>query len=141
MFTAQELKQLPLFESVPPEILEKLAGKTADVRLCEGEWLIREGETPYFYVIVEGAVEVVKEINGREELLKEFKAPDFFGEVPIFMGAPSLASVQAKVPSRILPVGLGCDHGNEQVHFGGIRRSSVKCLDAGGERSAYCRWS
>ncbi len=102
MFTAQELKQLPLFESVPEGTLEKLAGKTADVRLCEGEWLIREGETPYFYVIMEGAVEVVKEINGREEVLKQFKAPDFFGEVPIFLGAPSLASVQAKVPSRIL---------------------------------------
>ncbi len=94
--------QLPLFDSVPREILEKLAGKTADVRLCEGEWLIREGETPSFYVIVEGAVEVVKEINGREEVMKEVRAPEFFGEVPIFLGSPSLASVQAKKASRIL---------------------------------------
>lgn len=102
MFTAQDLKRLPLFESVPDESLEKLVGKTADVRLCEGEWLIREGETPYFYVMFEGAVEVVKEVNGREEVMKRFKAPDFFGEVPIFLGAPSLASVQATEPSRIL---------------------------------------
>ncbi len=102
MFTTQELKQLPLFDSVSQETLEKLAGKTADVRLFEGEWLIREGETPFFYVLLEGAVEVVKEINGREEVLREFKAPDFFGEVPIFLGAPSLASVQATKPSRIL---------------------------------------
>ncbi len=102
MFTAQELRELPLFETVPQESLQKLAEKSADVRLCEDEWLIREGETPFFYVIFEGSVEVVKEINGREEVLKQFKAPDFFGEVPIFLGAPSLASVQAKEPSRIL---------------------------------------
>ena len=94
--------QLPLFGSVPQETLQKLADKTADVRLCEGEWLIREGETPFFYVLFEGVVEAVKEINGREEVLKRFKAPDFFGEVPIFLGAPSLASVQAKEASRIL---------------------------------------
>ncbi len=102
MFTAQELKQLPLFETVPPEMLQKLAEKSADVRLCANEWLIREGEMPYFYVLFEGSVVVVKEINGREEELKRFKAPEFFGEVPIFLGAPSLASVQAQEPSRIL---------------------------------------
>lgn len=102
MFTAQELKQLPLFESVPDEVLEKLSGKTADLHLCEDEWLIREGEAPFFYVLYEGQVEVVKEVNGREEVLRVIKAPDFFGEVPIFMGAPSLASVQAKTESRVL---------------------------------------
>jgi thioredoxin reductase (NADPH) len=102
LFTAQELKQIPLFEPVPETTLQKLADKTADVRLCKDEWLIREGETPYFYVIFEGTVEAVKEINGREEVLKQFKAPDFFGEVPILLGAPSLASIQAKTPSRIL---------------------------------------
>ena len=83
-------------------MLQKLAEKSADVRLCANEWLIREGEMPYFYVLFEGSVVVVKEINGREEELKRFKAPEFFGEVPIFLGAPSLASVQAQEPSRIL---------------------------------------
>ena len=83
-------------------MLQKLAEKSADVRLCADEWLIREGEMPYFYVLFEGSVVVVKEINGREEELKRFKAPEFFGEVPIFLGAPSLASVQAQEPSRIL---------------------------------------
>ncbi len=82
--------------------MEKLAAKSADVRLCKDEWLIREGETPYFYVIFEGTVEVVKEITGREEVLKRYKRPDFFGEVPIFLGAPSLASVQATEATRIL---------------------------------------
>ena len=37
---------------------------------------------------------------GREEVLRSYRAPEFFGEVPIFMGAPSLASVQAKETSR-----------------------------------------
>lgn len=102
MFTAQELKQIALFESMPDDMLQRLAEKIADVRLCADEWLIREGETPSFFILIEGSVDVIKEVNGREEMLKHYGAGEFFGEVPILLGAPSLASVQAREPSRVL---------------------------------------
>ncbi len=102
MFTVEELKEIPLFEFVPETVLSKLMAKIADVRLCAGEWLIREGETPYFFILMEGQLELIKEINGRDESLKRYEPMEFFGEVPILLGAPSLASVQAVQPSRVL---------------------------------------
>lgn len=102
MFTTQDVQHIPLFKSVEPQLLEKLLQKTADMRLCAGEWLIREGETAYFYVLAEGSLELVKELNGREEALRRYEPGEFFGEIPILLGAPSFASVQAKEPSRVL---------------------------------------
>lgn len=102
MFTVEELKQMPLFESVPDEKLKKLTEKSADVHLCADEWLLREGEAPQFFVLFEGAVELIKDINGRDKSLISFKAGEFFGEVPIMLGAPSLAGVKATTPSRVL---------------------------------------
>jgi hypothetical protein len=65
MFTAGELKQTKLFSILSdPEILS-LAGKAADVRLAPGEWLSREGEPPYFHILVEGRLQMVKDVLGR----------------------------------------------------------------------------
>lgn len=102
MFTAQELKQIPLFHSVSEDVLQRFAEKSADLHLCEGEWLLREGETPYFFVLIEGAVDVLKEINGRNQVLKRYKPQEFFGEIPILLGTSAFASMQAKSPSRLL---------------------------------------
>ena len=38
----------------------------------------------------------MKDILGRSQDVFEYKVGDFFGEVPILLGAPSFASVQAK---------------------------------------------
>ena len=102
MFTVQELKQIPLFELVPEEKLQKLTEKSADVHLCADEWLVREGEAAQFCVLVEGSVDVIKDISGRDKLLKNYKAGSFFGEIPLMLGAPSLAGVKATSPSRVL---------------------------------------
>ena len=45
-------------------------------------------------------MQVVKDILGRTQDVFEYKTGDFFGEVPILMGAPSFAAVQAKTGRR-----------------------------------------
>ncbi len=102
MFKATELEHIPLFASLPAATLQRLAEKTADIRLCPGEWLIREGETPYFYVLMEGSVDVWKDVNGQSRLVKEYKAGDFFGETPILLGTMSFASLRAREACRAL---------------------------------------
>ena len=101
MIEARELEGIPIFDCLEPAERRRLAAKAADVRLQAGEWLIREGELPYFFVLLEGSMELTKEIFGRSQHLIDYKAGEFFGEVPLLMAAPSFASVAAKVPSRV----------------------------------------
>jgi len=52
MITAEELRQVQIFECLAEPERQRLAQKAADVRLSPGDWLIREGETSSFYVIL-----------------------------------------------------------------------------------------
>src|SRR5260221_7990400 len=72
----------------------------ADIRLRAGEWLIREGEQPSFFILRDGAVELRKRVHGIERRIEVFRAPNFFGELPLMLGSPAIASVRAMEPSR-----------------------------------------
>ena len=101
MIVADDLRAIPIFACLDESDLQRFAARAADVRLEAGEWLIREGETPYFYVLLEGQVQVFKEILGRSTELRTYDSGEFFGEVPILMVAPSFASVRIKSRVRI----------------------------------------
>ena len=76
----------------------------ADVRLAPGEWLIREGEPPWFYILFEGRLKMVKDLLGRAQELNEYEyeVGDFFGETPLLLGTQSLVSLRAETPCRII---------------------------------------
>jgi thioredoxin reductase (NADPH) len=101
MISPAELQAIPIFECLDEADLRRFAQRAADVRLQPGEWLIREGEIPSFYVLLEGKLQLVKEIMGRSNDLGYYEPGAFFGEVPILLGAPSFAAVQAKERSRV----------------------------------------
>ena len=96
MISPTELNTIPIFACLDEADRKRFAERAADVRLQPGEWLIREGEVASFFVLLEGQVLVVKDILGRSQDVFEYKAGDFFGEVPILLGAPSFAGVRAK---------------------------------------------
>jgi thioredoxin reductase (NADPH) len=102
MITDTELRSLPIFACLDEAESHRFAERAADVRLQEDEWLIREGELPYFFVLLEGRLELTKEILGRPKQLHEYKTPgEFFGEVPILLGAPAFAAIRAKTAARL----------------------------------------
>jgi thioredoxin reductase (NADPH) len=103
MFTAEELKQSKLFSILSEGEILKLAESAADVRLAPGEWLSREGEPPYFHVLVEGRLQMVKDVLGRPIDIThyEYKVGDFFGETPILLGTQNLISLRAETVCRI----------------------------------------
>jgi thioredoxin reductase (NADPH) len=103
MITAADLKTAKIFGSLNEGELLRLAKKAADVRLAADEWLIREGEIPWFYVLLEGRLQMAKNILGRQQDLHEYKygIGDFFGEVPILLGTPSLVSLRAETACRV----------------------------------------
>jgi thioredoxin reductase (NADPH) len=102
MFTSEELRRTKIFACLEEPECARLAPTVADVRLEAGEWLIREGESPWFYVIFEGRLRMVKEVLGRQTDLDEYeiKAGDFFGELPLLLGSASLVSLQAQTACR-----------------------------------------
>ena len=101
MITSEDLKAVPIFACLDEPDRQRLAQKAADVLLGEGEWLLREGERPWFFVLLEGSLQLEKEILGRATDLVAYKVGDFFGELPILLGVASIASLRAKTKSRV----------------------------------------
>ena len=101
MITSADLAQVPVFAGVEEPERQRLARRAADIHLEPGEWLIREGEDPRFFVILEGELEAVKDIVGQGRTLGRSRAGDFGGEVPIFMGTSNIVSMRAVTPCRV----------------------------------------
>jgi thioredoxin reductase (NADPH) len=103
MVTADELKSVKIFGCLEENERQRLAQRAADIRLEAGEWLIREGEPPWFFVLLQGQLQMVKDVLGRQEDLSAYlySAGDFFGEVPILLGTLSLISLRAVSASRV----------------------------------------
>jgi thioredoxin reductase (NADPH) len=101
MIAASEIESLPIFTCLSESERQRFAERAADVRLAEGEWLIREGELPYFCVLLDGSLKLLKDVLGRQQELHEYGVGEWFGEVPILLRAPALVSIQALSTARV----------------------------------------
>lgn len=102
MITAEELTRVPLFQCLDEAARERLARNAADVYLRADEWLIREGEAPYFFAVLQGELRLEKELGGKPTSLHHYKPGDFFGEIPILMGSSVLVSIRATSFCRLV---------------------------------------
>ena len=71
MITAAELALIPLFTGLDESARQRLAQKAADIRAEGGDWVIREGEDPRFFAVLEGLLQVVKDIVGQRPELEQ----------------------------------------------------------------------
>jgi thioredoxin reductase (NADPH) len=101
VITAAELAFIPLFAVLDESVRQRLAQKAADIRVESRDWVIREGEDPRFFVVLEGLLQVVKDIVGQCRELEQLNAGEFFGEIPILLGSANIVSVQAVTPCRL----------------------------------------
>jgi thioredoxin reductase (NADPH) len=101
MITSAELEKIPLFAGVEEQERQRLARRAADIHLEPGEWLVREGEEPRFFIVLAGELEVVKDIIGQRRALGRSVAGEFSGETPIFMGTANIVSVRAVTKCRV----------------------------------------
>ncbi len=102
MIQPDELKSVPIFACLTDPQRERIAKNAADLYVQAGEWLIREGEMPSFFVLLEGALEVEKEYGGTSKVRGSYQPGDFYGETPILLDSPTIASLRARLPSRVL---------------------------------------
>jgi len=119
MIRPEELTSIPIFNCLTDAQRQRLASTTADISVQPGEWLIREGDPPWFFVLLEGALEVLKEYGGTDQVVNNYKPGDFFGETPILLASPALASLRAKVPSRVVRM--------DKLQFKELIDSSADC--------------
>lgn len=90
------LASVPLFASLPPRHLRRVASVSAVLDFDEGQEIVKEGQSgSVFYVIAEGGAKVVR--GGRT--VGRLQAGRFFGELAVLGGTPRTASVVATAPT------------------------------------------
>jgi thioredoxin reductase (NADPH) len=101
MITPDLFKDVPLFAEVPATELSTIAARSADIDLRAGDWLIHEGEVAAFFILLSGHMEVSKSYGGIDRVINQYEPGMFFGELPLLLGSPAIASLRATLPSRI----------------------------------------
>ncbi len=89
-----------LAEALPrltPDQLARFLPNFSLARYAPGETIVRQGDpSDAFFVIVSGRIEVVKHREGgRDWVLQEMGAGEWFGEIGILLGKPRSATVRA----------------------------------------------
>jgi sigma-B regulation protein RsbU (phosphoserine phosphatase) len=99
------LLNIPLFASLPPQARRELVSCLQEHAYLPGAILIREGEPgERFIILVEGRVEIVKQLEAPDERRFGVRSPgDFVGEMSLLdPEVPRTASVRALEPVRTL---------------------------------------
>jgi thioredoxin reductase (NADPH) len=105
MFTREELRAIPLFADLADKELDYLANCAADTQVQLGEYVVHEGEARRALIVtIEGRLDVTKVVDGIETTVGVRTHGDLFGEVPVVLNAPFLASLRAAEPSRVMEV-------------------------------------
>jgi CRP/FNR family transcriptional regulator len=103
MVIASRIATIPLFEGLPGEQLEDLAGIVQEPNFRKGQAIFSEGdEGAGFYVVASGRVKVFKlSSEGKEQILHILGPGEPFGEVPVFAGQHFPANAEAMEESRL----------------------------------------
>ena len=104
MLTIDELVKLPLFSGLGPKELEYLARTVPDIHVARGDYVVHEGEARALIIVVEGKLEVTKVMDGEERVIASRLPGTLFGEVPMILNSPFLASMRAVETSRVIRI-------------------------------------
>ena len=99
------LRQLPLFAGLTDERLNWLLERATLEPIAHGQILIEEGSAPdALYVIVEGAVDIVKRAVGQDVHLAVRGRGEMLGELSLIGNEPRSATVRAREDGRLLKI-------------------------------------
>ena len=104
MITVDEIRAVPIFSDLGEPELERLSKRSADIRLQAGEFAAHEGDGRALFVVLEGEANVTRNVDGIERVVGRRVAGDVFGEVPIVLGTPFLASLRAATAVRLMRI-------------------------------------
>jgi signal transduction histidine kinase/predicted CoA-binding protein len=102
------LAKVPLLADLSPADLDHLAGVVKAETADAGKVLFEEGDAgDRAYVIVAGELEILKQSEGREVLLAVRRSGEVIGEMSLIEDAPRMASVRARVQTKLLAIERG----------------------------------
>jgi CRP-like cAMP-binding protein/Zn-dependent protease len=105
---------LPLFEDIPVDALNDLAGRVRLRAIAVGQPVFRQGDRPdAFYVVRSGLLEVVEEDRdtGVERQIRTLARGESFGELGLVSGAPRAATIRSIKEAEVFEVDKGTfDH-------------------------------
>jgi putative peptide zinc metalloprotease protein len=107
---AELIDALPLFEDVPVDALNELAGRVRLRTLRRGQPVVRQGErADAFYVVRRGTLIVVEENRetGNERILRTLGRGESFGEFGLIKGGPRSATVRAVEEADVFEIDRG----------------------------------
>jgi CRP-like cAMP-binding protein len=107
---ARMIDRLPLFEDVPEEVLNDLAGRVRLRTAPPGAPVFRQGDrADAFYVVRRGTLQVVEEDpdTGAERVLSTVGPGESFGELGLLESAPRAATVRAVEESQLFQIDKG----------------------------------
>jgi uncharacterized protein YhbP (UPF0306 family) len=85
-----------VFRALPREEAAQVAGEMQPMTAEPGEEIVREGApADRFFIITDGEVEVVRDVEGEERRLATMGKGQFFGEIAILRDMPRSATVRA----------------------------------------------
>jgi CRP-like cAMP-binding protein len=100
-----DLRAVPLFQSLSDANLGSLAGTVVKRRAASGEILCREGaHGEEMYVVLKGAVTLHKDVDGRETALGQLESGAYFGEMALIGDAPRSATIRAATDLEYLAI-------------------------------------
>lgn len=100
-----KLKKVRMFEYLSNEEVKLLLDASEIVQFDANEKIIEQGKIhPYFYVMLQGTVEVKMEKGGKSNFIAMIFEGDILGETGIFTELPRTANVIAKEESHLIQV-------------------------------------
>ena len=100
-----EARRAQVFPPLPPEVVARVSANGVENRFDDGAILVERGdEGAPFYIVLEGALEIVHLHDQVEALITVLHEREFAGEVSMLAGRPTLVRARAKGPVRVLRI-------------------------------------
>ncbi|MBW4630967.1 MAG: cyclic nucleotide-binding domain-containing protein [Iphinoe sp. HA4291-MV1] len=97
--------QTTLFPKLPDDALEEMKQFGTEIQLNTGDVLFSEGDSNYnFFVVLEGEIEITKQVGVETKVLIIHRRGDFMGELSILTGSGAIANAHAIARSRVLQI-------------------------------------
>ncbi|MGH2724265.1 MAG: cyclic nucleotide-binding domain-containing protein [Actinomycetota bacterium] len=107
---AELIDALPMFDDLPVEVLNELAGRVRLRGFARGRPVVRQGErAEAFFVVRKGTLQVVEEDpeTGTERALRVLGRAESFGELGLLEAATRAATVRALEESEVFEIDKG----------------------------------
>ncbi len=100
------LGRLPLFSSMSPEEISRIARGTREIRALKGDILFHKGDACQgFHLLLSGQIKLAfTSAQGNEKVVEIIPAGQTFGEAIMFMDTPYIVFAQALADSQMLHI-------------------------------------